>query len=802
MSCAACSARVGKAVSSVEGVENCQVNLLTNSMTVEGTASEESIIAAVSAAGYGASPQGKEKKREEKSISDDSRKLRLRFIWSLLILAVLMYISMGHEMFNLPVPVFLKSNRAVTGLTELLLSLAVMIINGRFFINGVKGITHRSPNMDTLVSLGSFSSFAYSTAVLYKTILSPEYKGAYFFESAAMIVTLITLGKMLESRAKGKTVEALEKLSRLAPDTANIIVDGNEQTVPIESIKIGDIIVARPGERIAVDGVVVSGNSSVDEAMLTGESIPAQKQEGDNVFSGTVNLTGYIEFKATAVGEDTTLSEIIKTVSEAAASKAPIAALADKVAGVFVPAVLIIALITAVIWIITGADIPVILTHAVSVLVISCPCALGLATPVAVMVSSGVGAKHGILFKNAEAIENAGKADIIVLDKTGTVTEGKPYVTDVIPLGQTEEELMSIALSLEEKSEHPLSLAVVEYCRENNITPGKTENFTSVSGSGLKSEYNGEKVLVGSAKFISDNVKLNKDITDICNRFSESGKTPILVSLADEVIGIIAVSDRIKHEAKDSIKALKSMGKRVLMLTGDNSRTARAVADAVGIDEFSAELKPDGKHQIIKDLMKNSKVLMVGDGINDAPALTRADVGVAIGAGTDIAIDSADIVLIKSSLADLVSAVTLSKTAYRNIKENLFWAFFYNVVCIPLAAGALSPFGIQLNPMIAAAAMSLSSVCVVTNALRLNLFKPFTIKKEEKSKMKTIKIEGIMCSHCEARIKSALMGVEGVTNAEVSHKTGHAEVELSKEVEDGALKTAVENAGYKVIEIK
>lgn len=815
MSCAACSARVQKAVSALDGVEECNVNLLTNSMTVEGTAAAEDITAAVEAAGYGAAPAGENVSGTgdgENGISAFTRQakaLKVRFLWSLVFLLALMYISMGHGMFKLPLPdVF--DNRAVTGIAEMLLCAAVMIINGRFFVNGIKGVLHLAPNMDTLVALGSFSSFAFSVAVLIKTVTAAPVRsdvhGDFYFESAAMILTLITLGKMFEARAKDKTALSLKTLARLAPYNASVVKDGNEIIIPVEQIAVGDIIAVRPGESIAVDGVVISGQTAVNESALTGESIPAEKGAGDRVFSGTVNLTGYIEFRASAVGEDTTLSEIIRTVSDAAASKAPVAALADKVAGIFVPAVIVLAAAVAIIWALLSAPAAKVLSYAVSVLVISCPCALGLATPVAIMVASGVGAKHGILFKNATAIENAGKADVIVLDKTGTVTLGEPEVTDVYPLPPaTEKELLSLAFSLENKSEHPLARAVVNYCKEKGVTLKEIRNFEALSGSGVKGEFCGAPAFCGNAAFVSKNAELPQTAAEKAEAFSRSGKTPLLFAAGGKTVGIIAVADKIKPEAPAAVEALKGMGKRVVMLTGDNPITAAAVAKAAGIDEFSAGLMPQDKDEKIRELMKENKVIMVGDGINDAPALTRADVGIAIGAGADIAVDSADIVLIKSKLSDLVSAVKLSRAAYRNIKENLFWAFFYNVLCIPLAAGALSPLGITLNPMIAAAAMSLSSVCVVSNALRLNLFKPFVFEEmktekdeTEETEMKVIKIEGIMCEHCEARIKAALEAVEGVKAAEVSKDTGTAEVSLSSDVPDETLFAAVENAGYKV----
>ncbi|MBO4692887.1 MAG: heavy metal translocating P-type ATPase [Clostridia bacterium] len=802
MSCAACSARVQKAVESVEGVDLCEVNLLTNSMTVSGDAKAEDIIAAVKRAGYGAARQVKNGGKTQKKVSlfaEEEKRLKIRFLLSSALLLALMYFSMGH-MLALPV---LTENLVAKGLIQLLLCVAVMVINRRFFINGIKGAVHLAPNMDTLVALGSFSSFAFSTVVFFLKAVTPNCSGEYYFESAAMILTLVTLGKMLEAKAKGKTASALGKLAELAPDTATVIKDGKEKVLPIGEILEGDIIAVRPGERMAVDGEIINGSTAIDQSALTGESIPVDKQPGDRVFSGTVNITGYIEFRATAVGEDTTLSAIIKTVSDAAASKAPVSALADKVAGVFVPCVLGIAAITAAIWALTGAGISVILSRAVSVLVISCPCALGLATPVAIMVSSGVGAKNGILFKNATAIENAGKADIIVLDKTGTVTMGTPQVTDVYALGGTsEEELLELAYSLESKSEHPIASAVTSYCEARNISLVETQNFVSLAGSGIKGEYKGKPALAGSVRFISENIACAETVERMAETFSREGKTPLALALDTEICGIIAVADRIKPEARQSITELKNMGRRVIMLTGDNPVTAEAVALKAGIDEFKAGLMPGDKHNEILKLMSSQKVIMVGDGINDAPALTQADVGIAIGAGADIAIDSADIVLIRSNLSDLVSAIKLSRSSYKNIKENLFWAFFYNAVCIPLAAGALAHFGITLSPMIGAAAMSISSVCVVSNALRLNLFKPFKIKEEksEEKEMKVIRIEGIMCEHCEERIKAALEALSGVEKAVVSRRSGTAEVALKAPVDDQTLISAITAAGYKVTE--
>ena len=814
MSCAACSARVQKAVEAVSGVEECQVNLLTNSMRVLGNADKAAVINAVTAAGYGAVPADeKSGGNKDKNVFDGTQNtLKKRFIWSLAVLAVLMYVSMGHDMFSFPLPRVLEESRAAAGLTQMILSAAVMIINGRFFISGVKSAKHLSPNMDTLVSLGSFSSFAYSTAVLYKTVIVSEFSGKFYFESAAMILTLVTLGKMFEAKAKGKTADALESLKNLAPQTVTVIRDGAPETVNIKEVSAGDIIAVHPGESIAADGVLQNGSGAVDESALTGESLPVEKGEGDRVFSGTLNLSGYFEFKVTAAGGDTVLWEIIETVSDAAASKAPIAKIADKVAGVFVPAVLLISFIVALFWLILGYGVSTAIKFAVSVLVISCPCALGLATPVAVMVASGVGAKHGILFKNAAAIEHTGKADIAVLDKTGTVTAGAPAVTDVFSLCD-EAKLLSAALSLEEKSEHPLAKAIVNYCRKRDVQGAPVENFANFTGGGVKGDINSRTVMAGSVKFVSESTGVPPQIAEKAREYAAAGKTPIVFAEGETLLGIIAVADEIKPEAKASIAALKRMGMRVVMLTGDNRLTALNIAKSAGIDEVYAGLLPVDKAAKIDELKQKHKVLMVGDGINDAPALTSADIGAAIGAGTDIAIESADIVLLRSNLTDLVTAVNLSRAAYKNIKQNLFWAFFYNAVCIPLAAGAMSPLGITLSPMIAAAAMSFSSVFVVSNALRLNLFKSYKIKNSgkpaenkvnitEAAKMKTIKIEGIMCAHCEARIKAALKAVAGVDEAEVSHESGTAKVKLSAPTDDETLRAAVETAGYKVIEIE
>ena len=813
MSCAACSARVQKAVEGVKGVEECQVNLLTNSMRVSGNADESAIITAVNAAGYGAVPaDGKSNHKKEQSTTESAYiSLKNRFIWSLAILLVLMYVSMGHDMFSMPLPYAFEGSPAAVGLTQMIISALVMVINSSFFISGVKSAVHFSPNMDTLVSLGSFSSFAYSTVVLYKTIIVPGFSGEFYFESAAMILTLITLGKMFEAKAKGKTVNAIESLKKLAPETVTLVKDGVQKTVGINEISTGDIIAVHPGESIAADGVVVNGFGTVDESSLTGESLPVEKSEGARVFSGTINTSGYFEYKAAAVGSNTTLSKIIETVSDAAASKAPIAKIADKTAGVFVPAVMLISLATVIFWLVWGAEFSTALNYAVSVLVISCPCALGLATPVAVMVSSGVGAKNGILFKNAAAIEQTGKTNVVVLDKTGTVTLGTPTVTDVYAINDINQ-LLSVALSLEEKSEHPLAKAVVKYCLEKDAQRIAVSSFRSFAGGGVNAEIGTHTVIAGSIKFVSKSVEIPSEISERADEYSGAGKTPVVFAEDKTVLGIMAMADKIKPDAKESVFYLKKSGMRVVMLTGDNSLTAEHIAKSAGIDEVFAGLLPVDKAEKIRQLKQNNKVLMVGDGINDAPALTSADIGMAIGAGTDIAIESADVVLLRGNLADIVSAVNLSRAAYRNIRQNLFWAFFYNVLCIPMAAGALLPFGITLTPMIAAAAMSFSSVFVVSNALRLNLFKPYKTKNSgepavnkssimEEFKMKTIRIEGIMCAHCEARIKAAIEAVEGVIKADVSHERGTAEVEISGLVMDEELRAAVENAGYKVIGI-
>ena len=802
MNCAACSARVEKAVMKVDGVDECRVNLLTNSMTVVGDADKAKIVAAVTAAGYGAVPSGGMYSNKEKAGNTEKGILKRRFFLSLSLLIVLMYISMGHEMLNLPVLPVMERSRVAVGIAQFLLSAAVMIINGRFFISGAKSAFHLAPNMDTLVSLGSLSSFVYSTAVLYKTIITPGFYGNFYFESAAMILTLITLGKMLEAGAKGNAAQAIEALKKLAPQTAVLIKDGVQKTVKAAEILQDDIIAVRPGESIAVDGIVTDGFGTVDESALTGESVPSEKVKGMRVFSGTLNLSGYFEFRATAVGGETALSKIIETVSCAAADKVPVAKIADKIAGVFVPVVLFISAMTACIWLLLEYEFAVALTRAVSVLVISCPCALGLAAPVAVMVASGVGAKNGILFKSAAAIEQAAKTDVVMLDKTGTVTVGEPVVTDVFST-EDKQELLSIAMSLEEKSEHPLAKAVVNYCHENGAENIYVYGFENFAGGGVRGKAGSFNVAAGSVKFISGGAEISARTAQKADEYAALGKTPVLFQKGETVLGIMAISDRIKPEANASIAALKRFGKRVIMLTGDNSLTARNIAKSVGIQEVFAGLLPNDKADKIKELQKRHKVVMVGDGINDAPALTSADTGVAIGTGADIAIDSADIVLLGSSLEDLVSALALSRAAYRNIKENLFWAFFYNVICIPAAAGAFFFFFLSFSPMTAAAAMSLSSLFVVSNALRLKFFKPYKASKlTEEDEMKNIKIEGIMCAHCENRIKKALEAVKGVQSADVSHKSGIAKVILDCEVADKTLIAAIENEGYKVIEIE
>ena len=830
MSCAACSARVEKAVSGVEGVSSCSVNLLTNSMGVEGSASPEAIIAAVEAAGYGAARKGAAKavspSAEEDALRDrDTPVLKRRLLSSLGFLLVLMCISMGHAMWGFPLPAFLDGNPVALGLMELLLAATVMLINKKFFTSGFRGLLHGAPNMDTLVALGSGVSFAYSTVALFAmtaAVQRGDAAGAHallhdlYFESAAMILTLITVGKMLEARSKGKTTDALKSLMRLAPQTACVERGGKEVSVPIGEVVRGDVFLVRPGESIPVDGVVLSGVSSVNEAALTGESIPVDKTAGDRVSAATVNQSGFLRCEAERVGEDTTLSKIIKMVGDAAATKAPIAKLADRVSGVFVPAVIAVALVTFAIWLLLGKAFGYALSRAIAVLVISCPCALGLATPVAIMVGNGVGAKNGILFKTAVSLEEAGKAQIVVLDKTGTVTNGEPVVTDLLPAeGVSEEELLAAALSLEKKSEHPLARAVTAYAAERGTEGREVEDFSALPGNGLRARLDGVELLGGSLAYISSLTAIPPELRERVEALSEKGKTPLLFAKGGELLGVIAVADTVKDDAAAAVRELKGMGIHVVMLTGDNARTAAAIGAQVGADEVISGVLPDGKESVIRSLQQRGRVAMVGDGINDAPALTRADIGIAIGAGADVAIDAADVVLMKSRVRDIPAAIRLSRATLTNIKENLFWAFFYNVVCIPLAAGAYARFGLTLSPMIGAAAMSLSSFCVVSNALRLNLkniYDPTGDKaikktlgqsdKEETPMTKTMKIEGMMCPHCEARVKKTLEALEAVSSAEVSHVSGSAVVTLAAPVEDEVLKKAVEAQGYDVLGIE
>jgi Cu2+-exporting ATPase len=824
MSCAACSSRVEKAVSKVNGVKSVSVSLLTNSMGVEGSASDESIIAAVEKAGYGASVAGGEKKQsaENEQLKDkDTPVLMHRLIASVGFLAVLMYISMGHMMLGWPLPAFFADNHIAMGLAQLLLCVIIMVINQKFFINGFKGLIHRSPNMDTLVALGSGASFVYSVYALFAMTdaqvkgnadLVMSYMHEFYFESAAMILTLITVGKMLEAHSKGKTTNALKALLNLAPKKATLLIDGKETEVIVDKVKKGDVFVVRPGESIPVDAEITDGSTAVDESALTGESIPIDKTVGDSVSAGTINKSGFIKCSATAVGEDTALSQIIKMVSDAAATKAPVAKIADKVSGVFVPVVIVIAVVTIAVWLLCGQTVGYALARGISVLVISCPCALGLATPVAIMVGNGMGARKGILFKTASSLEAAGKIQIAVLDKTGTITKGEPKVTDVIPFGISENELLQYAYSIETKSEHPLAKAVIAKAQEIGLVPYEITDFKAESGNGLSGEYNGEKIIGGSKKYISSLINISNDILSRADSLSEEGKTPLFFMKGDKLLGIIAVADVIKDESPQAVKELQNMGIKVVMLTGDNERTAKAVGKLAGVDEVIAGVLPDGKEKVVADLKKQGKVLMVGDGINDAPALTRADIGMAIGSGTDIAIDAADVVLMKSKLTDVPVAVRLSRKTLRNIHENLFWAFIYNVIGIPLAAGVWIPLlGWQLNPMFGAAAMSLSSFCVVTNALRLNFFDitnpkkdrkiKYKSKKDDNAMTKTMKIDGMMCSHCEGRVKQSLEGLAQVSQAEVSHEKGTAVVTLTAEVSNDVLKKTVEDQGYNVISI-
>ena len=824
MSCAACSSRVEKAVSKVEGVQSCSVSLLTNSMGVEGSASDESIIAAVEKAGYGASVAGAEKKQsaETDQLKDkDTPVLMHRLIASVGFLVVLMYISMGHMMWGWPLPAFFADNHIAMGLAQLLLCVIIMVINQKFFISGFKGLIHRSPNMDTLVALGSGASFVYSVYALFAMTdaqvkgnaeLVMSYMHEFYFESAAMILTLITVGKMLEAHSKGKTTNALKALLNLAPKKATLLIDGKETEVTVDKVKKGDVFVVRPGESIPVDAEITDGSTAVDESALTGESIPVDKTVGDSVSAGTINKSGFIKCSATAVGEDTALSQIIKMVSDAAATKAPVAKIADKVSGVFVPVVIVIAVVTIAVWLLCGKTVGYALARGISVLVISCPCALGLATPVAIMVGNGMGARKGILFKTAASLEEAGKTQIAVLDKTGTITKGEPKVTDIIPFEITENELLKYAYSIEAKSEHPLAKAIIVKAEELSLNPYEVTDFKAESGSGLSAEYNGEKIIGGSKKYISSLINISNDILSKADKLSEEGKTPLFFMLDNKLLGIIAVADVIKEESPQAIKQLQNMGIKVVMLTGDNERTAKAVGKLAGVDEVIAGVLPDGKEKVVAELKKQGKVLMVGDGINDAPALTRADIGMAIGSGTDIAIDAADVVFMKSKLTDVPAAVRLSRKTLRNIHENLFWAFIYNVIGIPLAAGVWIPLlGWQLNPMFGAAAMSLSSFCVVTNALRLNFFDitnpkkdrkiKYKSKKDDNAMTKTMKIDGMMCSHCEGRVKQSLEGLAQVSQAEVSHEKGTAVVTLTAEVSNDVLKKTVEDQGYNVISI-
>lgn len=838
MSCAACSARVEKAVSKVPGVTACSVSLLTNSMGVEGTASPQEIIQAVERAGYGASQKGGGAKApttaeaEEALVDHETPILKRRLIASLIFLVMLMYFSMGHMMWGWPLPSFYEGNHVAMGLTQMLLTIIVMVINQKFFISGFTSLLHRAPNMDTLVALGATAAFGYSTYALFAMTAAQvagdlagvmKYMMDFYFESAAMILTLITVGKMLEARAKGKTTDALKGLMKLAPKTATLLRNGQEVKVPIDQVQTGDIFVVRPGENIPVDGVVEEGSSAVNESALTGESIPVDKEAGDSVSAATLNQSGFLRCRATRVGEDTTLSQIIQMVSDAAATKAPIAKIADKVSGVFVPVVITIAAITTAVWLLLGHDVAFSLARGISVLVISCPCALGLATPVAIMVGNGMGAKNGILFKNAVSLENAGRTQIIALDKTGTITAGEPKVTDILPASDVKEkDLLYLAVSLEQKSEHPLARAILQCGEEKQITPGEATDFQALAGNGLVASCKGKMLYGGNYAFISRKLTVPKQMQEAAENLAQAGKTPLFFAQGKQLLGIIAVADVIKEDSPQAIQELRNMGIQVVMLTGDNERTAQAIAKQAGVDHVVAGVLPDGKEAVIRKLKEHGKVAMVGDGINDAPALTRADLGIAIGAGTDVAIDAADVVLMKSRLSDVPAAIRLSRVTLRNIHQNLFWAFIYNTIGIPLAAGVFIPLGLTLNPMFGAAAMSLSSFCVVTNALRLNLFKlhdasrdkkrdlvsisletaKIQPKKEQEIMEKTLTIEGMMCTHCEARVKKALEALENVTQAQVSHEKGTAVVTLSADVPNDTLKQAVEAQDYPVTKIQ
>lgn len=826
MSCAACSARVEKAVKEVPGVTECTVSLLTNSLSVNGSADEGAIIAAVERAGYGASAKGANKAAQEEELKDKSTpQLKRRLIWSVGFLMILMYFSMGHMMWGWPLPKFYNGNHVAMGLTQLLLTVIIMVINQRFFISGFKGFIHRAPNMDTLVSLGAAAAFVYSTYALFAMTdaqvkgnekLVMHYMMEFYFESAATILTLITVGKTLEARSKGKTTDALRSLIRLAPQTAMLIKDGKEVMVPIEQVQKGDIFAVRPGENIPVDGVVEEGSSAVNEAALTGESIPVDKNVGDSVSAATSNISGYIRCRATRVGEDTTLSQIIAMVSDAAATKAPIAKVADKVSGVFVPVVMAIAAVTTAVWLLLGREVGFALARGISVLVISCPCALGLATPVAIMVGNGVGAKNGILFKTAASLEETGRVQVVALDKTGTITKGEPRVTDILPgPGVAEDQLLGLAAALEAKSEHPLARAVMTKAEEDDINVADVADFRILPGNGLKCTIGDKKLLGGSMSFISGLVSVPEDMMRQAERLADEGKTPLMFGLGDKLLGIIAVADVIKEDSTAAVKELRNMGIRVVMLTGDNKKTAEAIGGQAGVDEVIAGVLPDGKEAVIRGLMKQGKVAMVGDGINDAPALTRADTGIAIGAGTDVAIDAADVVLMKSSIMDVAGAIRLSRATLRNIHENLFWAFFYNTIGIPVAAGALIPLGITLNPMLGAAAMSLSSFCVVTNALRLNLVNIRDARHDHKTKPAkavhgptekeghtvTLKIRGMMCGHCEAAVRKALEAIPGVASAAADHEKSIAVVDLAVPVDEAAFKKAIEDEGYEYLGI-
>lgn len=837
MSCAACSSRVEKAVSKVPGVTSCSVSLLTNSMGVEGTASEQEIIKAVADAGYGASKKGEGAAKTQSSSAsagEDMLKdrttpaLKKRLIASLGFLIVLMYFSMGHMMWGWPVPGFMKDNHVMMGLLQMLLTIAVMVINQKFFISGFKGMIHRAPNMDTLVALGSGASFVYSTYALFAMTDAQmrgnmdavmSYMHDFYFESAAMILALITVGKMLEARSKGKTTDALKGLMKLAPKTAVVIRGEKEVQVSIEQVQKGDCFVVKPGENIPVDGEVIEGNSAVNESALTGESIPVDKAVGDKVSAATVNQSGYLKCRATRVGEDTTLSQIIQMVSDAAATKAPIAKIADRVSGVFVPTVITIAVITIIVWLIAGQSIGFALSRGIAVLVISCPCALGLATPVAIMVGNGMGARNGIMFKTAVSLEETGKMQIVALDKTGTITSGEPKVTDIIPAaGVTEDTLLKYAYALENKSEHPLARAILEKAKEENAGIEEVTGFQALPGNGLTAILDGHTLYGGNHTFISSKVSVDGDIQKKAEKLAEAGKTPLFFGNEDRLLGVIAVADVIKEDSPQAIKELQNMGIHVVMLTGDNERTAKAIGQQAGVDEVIAGVLPEGKEQVIRKLKEKGKVAMVGDGINDAPALTRADMGIAIGAGTDVAIDAADVVLMKSRLSDVPAAIRMSRATLRNIHENLFWAFFYNIIGIPLAAGVWYPlFGWKLNPMFGVAAMSLSSFCVVSNALRLNLFKMYDAskdkklkakkekkrsKKEDKTMKKIMHIEGMMCGHCEAAVKKALEALPQVDEAVVSHEAGTAELTLNAEIADDVLKKTVEDKDYTVTSVE